>query len=84
LLIVEGIVMCFALLIVCAAVRFTSANGLWDKRGNGILGCLLANVGYTEDLKPYIPVKVMIGKWISTIVVNPLIAALVAGVMLWF
>ena len=38
----------------------------------------------TEDLKPYIPVKIMIGKWISTIVVNPLIAALVAGVMLRF
>ena len=35
----------------------------------------------TEDLKPYIPVKVMIGKWFSTIVINPLIAAIVAGIM---
>ena len=35
----------------------------------------------TEDLKPYIPVKVMVGKWFSTIVLNPLIAALVAGIM---
>ena len=33
----------------------------------------------TEDLKPYIPAKVMIGKWFSTIVLNPLIAAIVAG-----
>ena len=49
LLIVEGIVMCFALLIVCAAVRFTAANGLWNKRCNGILGSLLANVGYFVD-----------------------------------
>jgi len=35
----------------------------------------------TEDLKPYIPVKVMVGKWFSTIVLNPLIAALVAGIV---
>lgn len=38
----------------------------------------------TEDLKPYIPVKVMIGKWFSTVVLNPLIAATVAGVMQLF
>ena len=38
----------------------------------------------TEDLKPYIPVKVMIGKWFSTVVLNPLIAAIVAGVMQLF
>ena len=38
----------------------------------------------TEDLKPYIPAKVMVGKWISTIVLNPLIAAIVAGIMLLF
>lgn len=36
----------------------------------------------TEDLKPYIPTKTMIVKWISTIFMNPLIAAIVAGVML--
>ncbi len=35
----------------------------------------------TEDLKPYIPVKTMIVKWMSTIFLNPLIAALAAGVM---
>jgi hypothetical protein len=35
----------------------------------------------TEDLKPYIPTKVMIGKWLSTILMNPLIALIVAGVM---
>lgn len=35
----------------------------------------------TEDLKPYIPTKVMIGKWIGTIFLNPLIAIIVAGVM---
>lgn len=35
----------------------------------------------TEDLKPYIPIKVMIGKWFGTIFLNPLIAAIVAGIM---
>ena len=35
----------------------------------------------TEDLKPYIPKKALIVKWFGTIVLNPLIAALVAGVM---
>ena len=38
----------------------------------------------TEDLKPYIPMKVMLGKWFATIVMNPLIAAIVAGIMLLF
>ena len=35
----------------------------------------------TEDLKPYIPKKVMIMKWISTIFINPIIAAIVAGIV---
>ena len=35
----------------------------------------------TEDLTPYIPVKVQIRKWFATIVLNQLIAAIVAGIM---
>ncbi len=38
----------------------------------------------TEDLKPYIPAKTLIVKWFSTILLNPLIAAIVAAVMLLF
>ncbi len=38
----------------------------------------------TEDLKPYIPTKVVIRKWLCTIFMNPLIAAIVAGIMLLF
>ncbi|MBQ3069958.1 MAG: hypothetical protein IJD01_08455 [Clostridia bacterium] len=38
----------------------------------------------TEDLKPYIPKKTLIVKWLSTVFLNPLIAAVVAGVMLLF
>ena len=35
----------------------------------------------TEDLKPYIPVKVLVRKWIGTLVVYPLIALLMAKIM---
>ena len=35
----------------------------------------------TEDLKPYIPRRVLIVKWCSTLLLNPLIAAICAGVM---
>ncbi len=35
----------------------------------------------TEDLMPYIPAKTMAVKWFSTIVVYPVFAAIVAGVM---
>lgn len=38
----------------------------------------------TEDLKPYIPKNVIIRKWLGTIVGYPLIAALIAGIMLLF
>ncbi len=35
----------------------------------------------TEDLKPYIPVKVLVRKWIGTVLVYPLIALLMAKIM---
>lgn len=38
----------------------------------------------TEDLKPYIPRKTLIKKWVITIIGNPLIAAALAGIMLLF
>lgn len=34
----------------------------------------------TEDLKPYIPTKVLIGKWLGTILLPPIIAAMNAGI----
>ena len=33
----------------------------------------------TEDLKPYIPVKVQVGKWLGCLVMFPLMAAAIAG-----
>ena len=35
----------------------------------------------TEDLMPYIPKKVLVRKWLGTIVGYPLMAAMIAGVM---
>ena len=35
----------------------------------------------TEDLKPYIPQKVLIGKWFGTVIGFPVIAAIIAGVI---
>lgn len=35
----------------------------------------------TEDLQPYIPKKVLIRKWVGTIVMYPVMAALVAWIM---
>ena len=34
----------------------------------------------TEDLKPYIPTKTMIGKWMGTLIGFPLLAAVIAGI----
>ena len=36
----------------------------------------------TEDLRPYIPRKTKTVKWLITIVGNPIIAAVLAGIMM--
>lgn len=38
----------------------------------------------TEDLRPYIPQKVVIRKWFGTLVVYPVIAAVIAGIVTLF
>ena len=38
----------------------------------------------TEDLMPYIPQKGLIRKWVGTIVGYPIIAAILAGIMMLF
>ena len=38
----------------------------------------------TEDLKPYIPFKTLIGKWAGTIILTPLMAAISALIFMWF
>lgn len=35
----------------------------------------------TEDLKPYVPAKVLAGKWIGTIIGYPIISAVIAGIV---
>ena len=43
------------------------------------VGCTKAwDIPGTEDLKPYIPVKVQVGKWIGCLVMFPLMAAAIA------
>ncbi len=42
------------------------------------------NIPGTEDLKPYIPTKVKIGKWLGTLVGFPLMAALMAWIAAFF
>lgn len=37
----------------------------------------------TEELMPYIPGKVLVRKWVGTIVGYPVIAAVIAGIMCW-
>ena len=38
----------------------------------------------TEDLKPYIPVKVQVGKWLGCLIMFPLMAAAIAGGLSYF
>ncbi len=38
----------------------------------------------TEDLKPYIPLKIMLGKWFSTLIIYPGLAALIAWIITLF
>ena len=35
----------------------------------------------TEDLQPYIPTKVLVKKWVGTIISYPVFAAIIAGIM---
>ena len=37
----------------------------------------------TEDLRPYIPKKTLIIKWLTVIVGNPIIATVLAGLMMF-
>lgn len=35
----------------------------------------------TEDLMPYIPLKIQLVKWIATLVIHPILAAIIAWIM---
>jgi len=38
----------------------------------------------TEDLKPYIPKKILIFKWVATIVLTPILSGVSALIFMWF
>lgn len=49
------------------------------------VGCTKAwEIPGTEDLKPYIPVKVQVGKWLGCLIMFPLMAAAIAGGLSYF
>ena len=84
----EGIVMCFILVMYCVVGIRNGAVGLVCLYEKGFfidwywVGRTKAwFIPGTEDLKPYIPVKVLVRKWIGTLVVYPLIALLMAKIM---
>ena len=65
----------------------TMAEGLFDRffiDGYWVRHTKAWTIPGTEDLKPYIPRKTLIVKWLITIVGNPIIAAAIAGIMLVF
>lgn len=41
------------------------------------------NIPGTDDLKPYIPKNILIGKWIGTIVLTPVMAIISALMFMW-
>ena len=46
------------------------------------LPCVVVIANGTEDLRPYIPRKTKTVKWLITIVCSPIIAAVLAGIMM--
>ena len=38
----------------------------------------------TEDLKPYIPKKILIFKWVATIILTPIMATISGLIFMWF
>lgn len=71
----EGFIQMTAILLIMGLFDRFFIDWYWVGHTNAwlILG--------TEDLKPYIPVKVLIRKWIGTLVAYPLMAMLMAKVM---
>lgn len=71
----EGFIQMTAILLIMGLFDRFFIDWYWVDRTNAW------NIPGTEDLKPYIPLKVRIRKWIGTLVVYPLIALLMAKIM---
>ena len=68
-ILMETIGMCFILLIFCVIDMYWIEHiKAWD-------------IPKTEELKPYIPKKVKIGKWLGTIVGFAIISLIIALIM---
>ena len=88
LILLEGFVMCFILLLICVIGIANGPVGLvvfYEKD----VQYRVVELGYTkawiipktEDLQTYIPKAVMIKKWVGTMIGFPIIAAIIAGIM---
>ena len=83
ILILECIVVCFILFLQIYAM--TMSEGLFDRffiDWYWVEHTKAWTIPGTEDLRPYIPQKTKTVKWLITIVGNPIIAAVLAGIMM--
>ena len=92
ILIIEGIVMCFVLLIICVIGIANGPVGLVILMISGLFDRIFIDwwwvgrtkawiIPGTEDLMPYIYGKTLIKKWLGTLVGFPILAAILASVM---
>ena len=68
--------------VPAAVYLINGAHGFWDgfiQLTAVYMIAVLFDRIFIEDLKPYIPVKVQLGKWIGCLIMFPLIAAAIAG-----
>lgn len=71
----EGFLQMTAILVIMGLFDRFFIDWYWVGKTNAWL------IPGTEDLKPYIPKKVLIRKWVGTVVAYPLMALLIAWIM---
>ena len=71
----EGFIQMTAILLIMGLFDRFFIDWYWVGKTNAW------NIPGTEDLKPYIPLKVLVRKWVGTLVVYPLFALLMAKIM---
>ena len=78
LVIFEGLILSFWLLVIYMIANLFDrlfVDEWWVGRTKAWL------IPGTEDLRPYIPVKVKITKWVGTCIGYPILAAILSGIM---
>lgn len=92
LILIEGLVVCFILLMVCVLVLKDGPEKCAVFHEEDVKKRVV-ELGYitkawlipgTEDLMPYIPVKVKVKKWVGNLIMFPLLSALIAWIVAFF